>query len=132
MAFVNFQDIFINVDFEEKLNTACDLSILDNKTFKDYTDYRLAYLSEAKKNHGRFKELVSELEMYKEMENVSETRRIFTFINKPEYNRLSMECKKLINVQRQHLDSFVYFIDNIQTLDSIYKARAKKWSRVSE
>lgn len=128
MAFVNFQDTFINVDFEEKLNAACDLSILDNKTFKDYTDYRLTYLSEAEKNHQRFKEILSELEGYKEMENVSETRRIFTFINKPEYNRLSMECKKLIRVQRQRLDSFVYFIDNIQVLDTIYKTKRKSSS----
>lgn len=119
MTSVDFEKLFIHVDFEEKLYTVNDLHF---KTFRDYTDYRLDYLSKAQENYGKFKDVLVKLEQFNELDNnVSENRRIFTFINKAERDRLLIECKKIVSVQRQNLDSFMYFINNIQVLDNLYK-----------
>lgn len=109
---IDFKKEFIDVDFDNILLETNNPII---NSYENYLKFKQSYLTTAQTNYEKFNELCSKFnEMNgKNFKKISDTKFIYTYIDRNEYINLKNNIKSIVIKQRELYQNFISYLNTI-------------------
>lgn len=115
-----YENIYINKDFDKILVDQNNHLI---NSYKYYIKYKNDYISNSKEILLEYKNLLDELNHLNELEKIviSNTKIIYTFIDKEKIESIHKKLTKLLTYQNKSFNHFLNYIDSLNLNINKYK-----------